>query len=63
MFYFAGHGYVETSGGYIIASDSKRGEDGISLSTILTYANDLPSKNKIIILDSCHSGIAGNYQG
>src|SRR5690625_5172861 len=24
LFYFAGHGYIESSGGYIIASDSDR---------------------------------------
>lgn len=60
LFYFAGHGYIESSGGYIIASDSERGDDGISLSIILNYVNDSPAKNKIIILDSCHSGIAGD---
>ncbi|MDN6572422.1 MAG: caspase family protein [Staphylococcus equorum] len=59
LFYFAGHGYLESSGGYIMASDSERGDEGISLSVILGYANNSPAKNKIIILDSCHSGIAG----
>ncbi len=60
LFYFAGHGYIESSGGYIIASDSDRGDNGISLSDILTYANNSPAKNKIIILDSCHSGKMGD---
>lgn len=60
LFYFAGHGYIESSGGYIIASDSDRGDNGISLSDILTYANNSPAKNKIIILDSCHSGQMGD---
>lgn len=63
LFYFAGHGYIEASGGYIMASDSHRGDDGVSLSDLLTYANKSPSKNKLIILDSCHSGIAGNPPG
>ena len=63
LFYFAGHGYIEPSGGYIMASDSKRGDDGIPLSDILTFANNSISKNKIIMLDSCHSGIAGNFPG
>lgn len=63
LFYFAGHGYLESSGGYIMASDSKRGDEGVSLSDILKYANDSPAKNKIIILDSCHSGIAGDIPG
>lgn len=60
LFYFAGHGHIESSGGYIMASDSKRGDEGVSLSEIINYANCSPAKNKIIILDSCHSGIAGS---
>jgi hypothetical protein len=59
LFYFAGHGHIEPSGGYILASDASRGDEGVSLSEILTFANTSPAKNKIIILDSCHSGIAG----
>lgn len=59
LFYFAGHGHIEATGGYLIATDSKRGDEGVALSDILTFANKSPAKNKIIILDSCHSGIAG----
>ncbi|MBK5263350.1 MAG: caspase family protein [Peptostreptococcaceae bacterium] len=59
LFYFAGHGHIEASGGYILASDASRGDEGVSLTEILTFANISPAKNKIIILDSCHSGIAG----
>ncbi len=60
LFYFAGHGNVEITGGYLMTTDSKPGDEGISLSDILTFANNSPAKNKIIILDSCYSGIAGN---
>ena len=60
LFYFSGHGHIETSGGYILASDASRGDDGVSLYDILTYANNSRARNKVIILDSCHSGIAGN---
>lgn len=59
LFYFAGHGHIETAGGYLLASDSSRGDEGVSLSEVLTYANKSKAKNKVIILDSCHSGIAG----
>lgn len=59
LFYFAGHGHIETSGGYILASDAKRGDDGVSLGDILVLANKSKALNKIIVLDSCHSGIAG----
>lgn len=59
LFYFAGHGHIEATGGYLLATDSKRGDEGVSLSEILTFANTSPAKNKVIVLDSCHSGIAG----
>ena len=59
LFFFAGHGHIEPSGGYLIATDSQRGDEGVSLSEILVLANESPATNKIIILDSCHSGIAG----
>ena len=59
LLYFAGHGHIEATGGYLLTTDSTRGDAGVSLSEILTYANDSPAKNKIILLDSCHSGIAG----
>ena len=59
LFYFAGHGHIEATGGYILASDSKRGDEGVSLAEVLTIANGSNAKNKIIVLDSCHSGIAG----
>lgn len=63
LFYFAGHGHVEVTGGYLLASDSRRGDEGVSLTEILTLANESPATNKIIILDSCHSGIAGSPPG
>lgn len=59
LFYFAGHGHVEVTDGYLLTSDASRGDEGISLSEILTFANSSPAQNKVIVLDSCHSGIAG----
>lgn len=60
LFYFAGHGYIESTGGYLITSECENGDDGLSLDELLTIANSSPAKSKIIILDSCHSGIAGS---
>lgn len=60
LLYFAGHGNIEATGGYLAASDSKSASDGIPLGDILTFANNSKSKNKIILLDSCHSGAAGD---
>lgn len=59
LLYFAGHGHIEATGGYLLATDSERGDEGVSLSEILTLANSSPAGNKVIVLDSCHSGIAG----
>lgn len=59
LFYFAGHGHIEATGGYLLTSDSSRGDEGLSLNDVLTYANLSPARNKLVILDSCHSSIAG----
>ncbi|WP_182357618.1 caspase family protein [Tomitella gaofuii] len=63
LFYFSGHGYIDGAGGYLCASDCANGHDGLSLTDVMTYANSSPAKNKVIILDSCHSGVAGGHPG
>lgn len=60
LLYFAGHGYIEDTGGFLCAGDCKTGDDGFSLSELMTLASKSSAKNKVIILDSCHSGIAGD---
>jgi hypothetical protein len=60
LFYFAGHGYIEDTGGFLCGSDSETGDDGLALAEVMTFANSSKAKNKVIILDSCHSGVAGN---
>lgn len=63
ILYFAGHGYIESTGGYLCASDTAKGHDGIPLGDVMAFANASRVRNKIIILDCCHSGVAGNVQG
>lgn len=60
LLYFAGHGHVESTGGYLLGSDAGRGDEGLSLFEVLKLANASPAANKMIVLDSCHSGIAGS---
>jgi len=60
LFYFSGHGYVESTGGYLITSECFDGDDGFSMGDLLNIANSSRAKNKVIVLDCCHSGIAGN---
>lgn len=59
IFYFAGHGHIEATGGYLLTSECKLGDDGLPLSEVLTLANSSKARNNVIVLDSCHSGIAG----
>jgi len=61
LLYFSGHGYIEdTGGGYLCASDCKDGDDGLSLTEIMTAAHNSKAQNKIVILDSCHSGVTAS---
>jgi hypothetical protein len=60
LLYFAGHGYLETTGGYLCGSDCRTGDDGVPLADIMTFANGSRIQNRVIMLDSCHSGVAGN---
>jgi len=59
LFYFAGHGHIEATGGYLCSSDVTSGNDGLSLADIMVFANQSRIQNRVIILDSCHSGVAG----
>lgn len=61
LFYFSGHGYIESTGGYLITSECIDGDDGLAMSDLLHIANTSPARNKIIILDCCHAGILGNF--
>src|SRR2546423_1871669 len=54
LLYFAGHGYIEDTGGFLCTSDCETGDDGFSLGDLMTLARKSKAKNKVIILDSCH---------
>lgn len=59
LLYFAGHGYIESTGGYLCTSEVKSGHEGLSLAEIMVMANQSRIQNRVIILDSCHAGVAG----
>ena len=61
LLYFAGHGHVEDTGGFLCSSECDTGDEGLALSEVMSMANRSPARNKIIILDSCYSGIAGGH--
>ena len=58
LFYFAGYGCVDSTGGYILASDARSGTDGVSLNDIVEFANRSRARNRIIMVESCQLGIA-----
>ena len=59
LLYFSGHGDIDAIGGYIVTPDYSRNDAGVSMHDILEFANKSDCKNKIIILDCCHSGSLG----
>ena len=60
LFYFAGHGFMDETGGFLCASDSADGDDGFALDELMSLANRSGARNKVIILDSCHGGVTAN---
>lgn len=59
LLYFSGHGYIESTGGYLITSECSNGDDGVPMDELLTIINSSKAQNKVVILDCCHSGAAG----
>lgn len=62
LLYFAGHGQFDDNlhEGMLIPQDYKRPRDGVRVSDILQWAeNATEIKNKVIILDCCEAGGAG----
>ncbi len=60
LFYYSGHGQLDSCGGYLVTPDFKNHDYGVSLQDILSIANHSNCKNRIIILDSCFSGFMGS---
>ena len=59
LLYFSGHGSISSTGGYLVTTDAKRYDEGVSMDQILSLANNSKAKDKIIFLDCCHSGAFG----
>jgi uncharacterized caspase-like protein len=60
LLYFSGHGALTQTGGYIATPDYKQHDPGVSMDEILVIANKSKAKDRIIILDCCHSGAFGS---
>src|SRR4051812_13900619 len=46
LFYFSGHGSVNSLGGYIVTADFKKYDEGIPMDEILRMANESKAKDK-----------------
>lgn len=60
LFYFSGHGFVDSFGGYLATPDYSEYDVGVPLQDILTIVNGSKCKERIVIIDSCYSGKMGN---
>jgi hypothetical protein len=59
LFYFSGHGFENNLGTYLVTPDASKNDLGVSMTDLLVIANNSRAKNRIIILDCCHSGAVG----
>jgi hypothetical protein len=60
LFYFSGHAGREDADSYLIVTDSDEGAPGFPMSELLTLAIKSKAASKLIILDCCFAGAAGN---
>lgn len=62
LFYFAGHGAVIGKRTYLCTQDGNQSTPGLDLSEVIDMANSAEREvhNRIILLDCCFSGGAGN---
>ena len=59
LLYYSGHGGVDNLDTFLVTPDAKPFDLGVSVSSILKIANESRCRNKIIVLDCCHSGTFG----
>ena len=60
LFYFSGHGFMTSIGGYVVTQDARKYGEGVSMDDILTMANKSEAKDKVVLLDCCHAGAFGS---
>jgi hypothetical protein len=60
LLYFSGHGFLKSTGGYLVTPDFRKYDEGVSMDEILALANQSRCKDKMVVLDCCHSGAFGS---
>jgi hypothetical protein len=56
LLFFAGHGSYGESGGFLVTQDAVTGDPGLSMAEVIGLANKSSARERVIILDCCHSG-------
>jgi uncharacterized caspase-like protein len=59
LLYFSGHGTENNLDGYLVTVDAAAYDEGLSLTDVLTLANNSKAREVVLILDSCMSGHLG----
>lgn len=60
LFYFSGHGCNDENKGYLVTRMFQQDDYGLPMNELIEMAHKSKIKNKIIILDTCHSGSIGS---
>jgi len=60
LFYFSGHGFLDSTGGYFVTPDATQYDEGLSMETVIGLANNSPARERVIIIDCCNSGHFGS---
>lgn len=60
VLFYAGHGSYDALGGYLCTSEVERADDGLSLNDVMGIVAKSKAQSKIVILDSCHSGLVAS---
>jgi len=60
VFYFAGHGFVSDTGGYLVTADGRRNDYGVTMEELVIAARASAASSVVLMLDCCHAGAAGD---
>ena len=59
LFYFSGHGFLDSFGGYLATQDAEQYDEGLPMAELLTFATNSRAREVVVILDCCFSGDFG----
>ena len=61
LFYFSGHGFLDSFGGYLVTQDAESYDEGVAMAELLNFATKSRAREVIVILDCCFSGHLGRF--